>query len=80
MKSFINKTSETTNISHRRANTSAFLIFVVPNSFTLNSEHPAYFLMSGDRSEYLIVESVMKIWCEMSYSSFVRLDKVSYIV
>jgi hypothetical protein len=71
MKSFMNKISETTNISHRRANTSAFFIDFC------RSEHPVFFLMSGDRNEYLIVEFAMKIWCEMSYSPFVRSDKIS---
>jgi hypothetical protein len=45
-----------------------WLIFVIPNSRTLNSEHPVFFLMSGDRNEDLLPEIVMKSWREMSYS------------
>jgi hypothetical protein len=43
------------------------LSFVIPNSCKLNSEHLIYFLMSGDRNEHLLLESVMKSWCKMSY-------------
>jgi hypothetical protein len=33
-----------------------------------HSEHPVFFLMSGNRNEHLRQEIIMKKWCEMSVS------------
>ena len=45
-----------------------WLIFVISNSRSLNSELHVFFLMSGDRNEHMLPEIVMKSWCEMSHS------------
>ncbi len=54
-----------------------WLIFVIPNSRSLNSEHQVFFLMSGDRNEHMLPEIVMKSWCEMSHSLIVILEIAS---
>ncbi len=45
-----------------------FCTTFIPNSRSFHSEHHVFFYMSGDRSEHLLREIVMKSWCEMSLS------------
>ncbi len=52
----------------------------IPNTMFLqffiefcHSEHPVFFLMSGNRNEHLLQKTVMKKWCEMS------VPRISYV-